>query len=538
MIQDIFVPSKIGSYYIFHKRVVGFEITSSAVQASLIYFSKNKVVLENSMSIALQDQNPTSIINAIKKIATTIGAYDEVVTSLTSSAVIFKELTLPFIGRQKIAMIVNYEVEPLLPFSLDEAVIDFLIVEENKEKSQTTILVAATRKTDLQAYTNYFEKAGVQLTNVTLDMFALYDFYRNTMYVTQAYTSILLVDFGVDAIRILYIQKGILKSVRLVPYGLTSMMSKVDETFQLLPNKSVEDLFDKDVDGNDEETKHQIVQQLIVDFCKQISLSISFFQKQIKNFEFPSRVICLGAGSQLQGFLDQATEICQINFENLDIKRVAMRNNIQTNKKTKIDPQQSASLIIPLSAAHYGHINFLSYEQQKMASSLLNKQLLTALCISLAAIAGLYFYSNFQVKGWNISYEKSRKELITTLKDQMDIEVKAVKRVTDIVGAAQSKLQQTKKVCISYSRSNNSFLNHLQALCSKIDRASLGLDLKKLSLHDKEIVLQGKVKDYDALQTFEEELMDLTDFILKDRPQELTFTVTLQVKEDQDNNEG
>ncbi|MBV8661392.1 MAG: pilus assembly protein PilM, partial [Candidatus Dependentiae bacterium] len=234
MIQDIFVPSKIGSYYIFHKRVLGFEITTSFVQASLIYFSRNTVLLENSMSIPLQDQNPATIVNAIKKIATTIGKYDEVVTSLTSSAVIFKELVLPFIGREKIQMIVNYEVESLLPFSLDEAVIDFLITDENKEKSQTTILVAAARKSDLDTYTDYFEKAGVQLTNVTLDMFALYDFYRHTMYVAQAYTSLLLVDFGIDAIRILYIQKGILKSVRLVPYGLAAMMHKIDNSVESL----------------------------------------------------------------------------------------------------------------------------------------------------------------------------------------------------------------------------------------------------------------------------------------------------------------
>ena len=31
-------------------------------------------------------------------------------------------------------MIVGYEIEPLLPFTLDEAVIDFIITEENKEK--------------------------------------------------------------------------------------------------------------------------------------------------------------------------------------------------------------------------------------------------------------------------------------------------------------------------------------------------------------------------------------------------------------------
>lgn len=536
MIQDVFVPSKIGSYYIFHKRVLGFEVTTSSVQASLIYFSRNTVSLENSMTIALQDQNPATIVNAIKKIATTIGKYDEVVTSLTSSAVIFKELILPFIGREKIKMIVNYEVEPLLPFSLDEAEIDFLITDENKEKSQTTILVAAARKSDLNVYTGYFEKAGVQLTNVTLDMFALYDFYRHTMYVAQAYTSLLLVDFGIDAIRILYIQKGILQSVRLVPYGLSAMMGKLDSTNQLLSHGSLEDILEENAQVHDEQKQHEISQQLIVDFCKQITLSISFFQKQIKNFVAPARVICLGAGTQLPGFTDQASAICQIPVEILDIKKVAQRNNIQVNRKVKLDAQRSASLIIPLSAAHYGDINFLSFEQGKLHNRLLNRQLYTALLISVLTLAGIYFNSNYQLKKWDSAYDKSRKEMVLALKDQMDVDIKNVKRVSDIVSAAQSKLQQAKKVCFSFSQSNNGFLNHLEELTSKIDRVALGLDLKKISLQDKEVILQGKVKDFDALETFEEELMELHNFTIKDRPRELAFSVTLLVKEEQENN--
>ena len=534
MIQDIFVPSKVGSYYIFHKRVLGFDITTNGVQASLLYFSKNKVVVENSMNVIFQDQKSTTIINAIKKIATTIGKYDEVVTSLTSSAAIFKELVLPFIGREKIKMIVNYEVEPLLPFSLDEAVIDFLIVDENKEKVQTTILVAATRKSDLDIYTDYFEKAGIQLTSITLDMFALYDFYRHTMYVAQAYTSLLLVDFGIDAIRILYIQKGVLKKVRLVPYGLAVMMKKTGKVLEPLSDDSLYDVLDQNDQSHDDEKKHKIAQQLVLDFCKQITLSISFFQKQIKSFIIPAKVVCLGIGTELPGFLDQAVEKCQVPIEILDIKRVAYRNNIQMNRKVKIDAQYSASLINSLSAAHYGDINFLSNKQKQVHSRLLDKQLLTAVFISIATLVGFYFYSNNQFKQWNKAYDKSKKEIVTILKDQMDVDVKKVKRVSEIVSAAQNKLQQAKNVCLSYSQSKNTFLNYLQELFGKIDRESLGLDLKKLSLHDKEIILQGKVKDFDALETFEEELMELPNFIIKNIPGELAFTVTLQAKEDQD----
>lgn len=527
MIQDIFVPSKIGSYYIFPKRVLSFEVTTSFVQASLIFFSKTNIMIENSIKISLQDNNHAAIINAIKKISTTIGKYDEIVTSLPSSALVFKELVLPFIGREKIKMIVNYEVEPLLPFSLDEAVIDFLVTDEDKEKSQTTILVAAARASDLDAYTSYFEKAGVSLTSVSIDMFALYDFYRYFMYVAQAYTSLLLVDFGVDAIRVVYIQKGVLQSVRLIPSGLAAMLGKVDGN--LHGALSLDALLEQDA-----AFQHKITQQLVVEFSKQMSLSVSFFQKQVKNFIAPAKIICLGAGTQLNGFLDEAMHVCTIPVEVLDIKKVLHKNNIQVHKTIKINNQLSTSLIIPLATAYDENINFLSHKQNKIESRLFHKQLLTVLFLSVATLASLYFYSNYQLQQWNSAYNISRKNMIHTLEEQLDLDVKNVKRVGDILNAAQSKLDQAKKVCFSFSQSNNAFLNHLQELCSKIDRISLGLDLKKMSLHDKEVVLQGKVKDFDALQIFEEELMELPSFTIKDRPRELAFTVTLLLKNDQE----
>lgn len=541
IIQDVFVPTKIGSYYIFSKRILGFEITTSSVQASLIYFSKKTVTIENSMHITLQDQNPATIINAIKKIVTTIGNYDEVVTCLSSSVVICKELTLPFMGREKISMIVRYEVEPLLPFPLDEAVIDFLITQEDTEKMQSTVLVAAARKVDLDIYIDYFEKAGVTVSNVTLDMFALYDFYRQTMYVAQAQTSLLLVDFGIDAIRILYIQKGILTSVRLVSYGVVAMIKKTDESLQDFTHASIDSILQEQAQGYDEQRQHEMIQKVCADFAKQMTLSLAFFQKQIKNFITPVKIICLGVGTQLQGFADQTTQLCQIPVEVLDFKRVAARNNIEVNRKIKVDGQHSFALITPLSVAYYGDINFLSDQQRKNNRRLLTKQLVAVFLLSAMTLVGIYFYSNYQLKLWDVDYEKSKKQMVNSIKDQMEVDIKNVKRVTEIVAAGDEKLQQTKKVCLSFDQTTkNNYLVHLQELCTAIDRESLGLKLQKMSLSDKEIILQGKIDrsvqqsdPWINLDIFTQELINLKGFSLKNIPAELSFNVTLLVKEDQ-----
>ena len=134
MLHDILILSRIGNYYLQRKRILSFEITPLMVQGILIEFLGTKIQIKNKQTIILKDFSSQTQINALKKIASNIGKYDEVITTLSGSAVVFKELTLPFIGRDTLSMIVPFEVETLLPFALEESLIDFIITKENIEK--------------------------------------------------------------------------------------------------------------------------------------------------------------------------------------------------------------------------------------------------------------------------------------------------------------------------------------------------------------------------------------------------------------------
>jgi type IV pilus assembly protein PilM len=548
MIQDVLIPSKIGSYYIFSKRILGFEITTHSVQASLIYFSKKNITIENSMSIVLTDSHPMHVSNAIKKIATTIGSYDEIVTCLSSSAIIYKELTLPFVGREKIDMIIRYEVEPLLPFTLDQAVIDFLITQEDTEKNQSTVLVAATRKVDFDNYIDYFEQAGIVLTNVSIDMFVMYDFYRQNMYVAQAQTSLLLVDFSLDAIRIVYIQKGVLTSVRLVPYGIIGLIKKMNETLENFNYSSLESLFENQETHYHDQLSQDAINLITQEFAKQILLSISFFQKQIKNFTSPLKIICFGAGAHVPGFVDTLPQLSQYSVEVLDMQKIIARNNMTMSRKIKVDVQNSLALLTPLSVAQYGQVNLLFACKQNMARTLWTNQLIVLISCTILIFTSIYFYTHYQLERWNIDYEKSKKQMVNIIHDHMDVSIKNSKRVSDIVAAADEKLQQTKKVCLSFDQTHhNNYLHHLHELCTAIDRNSLGLNLQKMSFSEKEVSLQGKIEfvasdqtgwdakktAWDNLDIFTQTLINLPGFTLKNIPAELSFNVTLIMKDAQ-----
>ena len=98
------------------------------------------------------------------------------------SLVVFKEMELPFLGREKLKMIVGFEVEPFLPFPYSDAIVDFTTLREDKEKQNSKILVVAVRKSDVDHVVHYFEKADLSLNALTVDVFSFYEMYKKSLY--------------------------------------------------------------------------------------------------------------------------------------------------------------------------------------------------------------------------------------------------------------------------------------------------------------------------------------------------------------------
>jgi Tfp pilus assembly PilM family ATPase len=140
MIKNIFIPEKIGDRYLFSKRIIGFDIGKTHINATQLYLNGTHVTLEKFIEIPLElgtvTNYPERVGNAIKLVMLQVDRYDEIRTSLSSSLVVFKEIKLPFVGHDKIALVIDFEIEPLLPFAINDALVDFIITKElDEEKS-------------------------------------------------------------------------------------------------------------------------------------------------------------------------------------------------------------------------------------------------------------------------------------------------------------------------------------------------------------------------------------------------------------------
>ncbi len=86
---------------------------------------------------------------------------EEVVTAVPGDLLITREISVPFRERGKIEKILPYEMEPLVPFPIDELDLAYRILRQEQGKSE--LLVYALPKSVLDRRTQLFEAAEVPL---------------------------------------------------------------------------------------------------------------------------------------------------------------------------------------------------------------------------------------------------------------------------------------------------------------------------------------------------------------------------------------
>lgn len=163
MIKELFFPRTLGGKPLFAEQIVGISIDGLTVQVTRILQKRSGAVIQAAEEHTINDGDPKTyyqrLSTALKRIASTIKPKTEVRVTFPSEKVITKEISVPFLEREKIRMVVEYEVEPVIPFELENAVIDFVIVSTSEVKQASTILVVAAQLDDVKKFVETFQKA-------------------------------------------------------------------------------------------------------------------------------------------------------------------------------------------------------------------------------------------------------------------------------------------------------------------------------------------------------------------------------------------
>lgn len=529
------LPEKFGTYYIFPKRIVGFEITKNYIFATVVYLHGHTVIVEQCLEIAVEQDNgqetTTRTANAIKKALTAIGKYSAVHVGIASSQAIFKTMKLPFEDHEKIKRVVDFEVEPLLPFSITDAVVDFIITRQNKEEKSSEICVAAVQKQYIKQTLDIFQEVGVKPEVITIDLFELYGLYKEIPYYNNLTGGIILMDIGLYMTKIAYVLDGQLKFIRTLAFGTTHLAKSIASHLSIASRDAMDDLLRHGFSKDETPAYIEAVNAAAESFTTKIKFTMQSFTAQTNPEEQFSHLFLFGVGATIKGFdkwLEQSLHIpCAI----FNSDKIATDTHITLKKMAHIPVENSISASIAIPNSTTENFNLLQKEFSPFDNQLLLKQLIVGGVLLLILFCSLLMHSYLQVRTLKNAMEKSQKEASTVLAEWFpNIEVE---RIDAMIEEAQSETKKEEKLWFAFSRCpRNSFLNLLLML-TKLDREALGLIFDKIILDQDKgtMIIKAQVKedkDYNALARFENELRQSKMFSFVPDQDNPSFTTELK----------
>lgn len=214
----------------------------------------------------------------------------KIISSLPASSFVIKRLSLPFKGSRRIRQVIRYELEPYLPFPLEEAIIDFYIVDD-RLPDRSLILSFAINKRVVERHLRILDGAGIKPEVVNLDSTSLFNIYAPR----EDRETTALINLGASQTIINIMSEGRLLFTR-------SIIKAGDDITQALSRelgisfKEAEELKRKGLD----ETKTEVIKPVLDEIMKETEHTFSSFlafypDKRIE------RILLTGGSARLSG---------------------------------------------------------------------------------------------------------------------------------------------------------------------------------------------------------------------------------------------
>ncbi|GBC64061.1 hypothetical protein DENIS_5062 [Desulfonema ishimotonii] len=152
------------------RKILGIDIRHDAVSAVLLSSSMRDHQVEEFKHIPLaRDATAPDRRAALADIRHHMGAEEAAcVTSFPPDAVSYRNIEVPFRGEKRISKVLPFELESMVPFSVEDLVIDFHALTLSESEGSTPLLTASTEKPALIAYLDTLKSEGIDPESVKI----------------------------------------------------------------------------------------------------------------------------------------------------------------------------------------------------------------------------------------------------------------------------------------------------------------------------------------------------------------------------------
>jgi type IV pilus assembly protein PilM len=234
--------------------------------------------------------------------------------------VVVREISLPWLPEKELRQSLGFQVQEFIPMPVDEAVLDYHVIDETEEQGRRTlrVLLVAAQRTMVDALVAAATGAKLEPMGLDLVPFAMVRAVGASgagMELEQTGNEA-VVDVGAHVTNIVVHSAGETRFVRILPSGgrditmaIARALSVDDDVAERLKRGEV-------VEGADVGPSHaeEVARQRALQFVDEIRSSLEFYTAQSQGARI-ERVLVSGGGSKLEGFMDVVRQRMPVSVE-------------------------------------------------------------------------------------------------------------------------------------------------------------------------------------------------------------------------------
>ncbi len=424
--------------------------------------------------------------------------YDSCILSLPGLRASFRTLEMPFGNAKKIDQTLEFELETLVPFDIEELLYDYSILEMTPQKSK--VLSAYIPSEDFKKFLNQIQVSGIDPRYVGVDTVDLS--YLSFLGVLPPAGRYAILDLGHSKSNFVVLEGNRVKSLRCFSWGGHYITQAIAQAAQLTYEQAegLKHTKGQLVEGSEDKV-FQAIHSSFAELMQQLKQTLFAFYE---TGEPAIEALYLGGGSsKIAGVEAFFSNRLNINVSQLDVMDDAYTQVMDRERARPIIPSALGAALRGVFPNKGARINFrrgpYAYKRdiEQLEGSLKRIGLLAASVAGLALIYFImaYFSLSSQVGKMNKNVSKLVRASVADLpKTGVDSATSALSVLTGKISGMQDKLKKVQ---------GDGSLNALQVLkvvsAAMPPREQLQVDIDDVNITADRVRIEGRTLSYEGV---------------------------------------
>jgi len=288
-------------------KILGLDIGYSSIKAVQIKGGLRGYQLTACASVQIsEDDGIEEGLNALLETISFDGG--GCVASFPGEHVSFRNLSMPFKDKKKIAQTIGYELEPMLPFSVEAMTTDYVVTEH---ADQTRVLSASVRQEALEQYLD-----ALAARNIDPEVVEISGVPTAFQHAKQDHDppDALFLDIGSAVTSAVLFVKGAVVLVRSFHFGGHSITEAIAKSRKISAKEA-----EKLKCGTNKDIFDEVVRPPVQSFCREIQNTLHAFRCEIMEEAYPEKIFLTGGGALYPGMAAMLHDFLQLPVELIDL---------------------------------------------------------------------------------------------------------------------------------------------------------------------------------------------------------------------------